>query len=324
MTDDALTPTDHSPSMVRRLCRTFGVSGILLASLLTFPAGITLMVAGWLLLASLALIAGRKGQTGAILVTLAILLLIKQPEHSERFVLLLTAIFYSAAAASWHPNPRARAIEMVVLWLIFAWFGVGRHLDASGIPSRESKVNPEIACLGDSLTEFGYPEKLQTMVAVPVINFGRNGYTTTEAIKDLLPKIIQRRPRVVVLELGGHDYKNGKSRQQTKQQLTQIIESIQRYGGDIVIVEIPRGFINDPYSGLERDLAREYDLELISDTIIRRFIFSGPSFPPGSWLAPEQRLSDDNLHPNELGNLAFAKSVKSALDRLYSDSAWWK
>lgn len=324
MIDDASTTTSHSPSMVRRLSRTVGVSVMSLASLLTFPAGITVMVAGWLLLASLSLIAGRERQTGAILATLAILLLIKQPEHSERFYLLVTAIFYSAAAATWHPNPRSRAIEIAVLWLIFAWFGVGRYLDANGIPSQASKVNPVIVCLGDSLTEFGYPEELQTMVGVPVVNFGRNGYTTTEAIKDLLPQIVQRRPRVVVLELGGHDYKNGKPRQHTEQQLTLIIESIQRYGGDVVIVEIPRGFISDPYSGLERDLAREYDLELISDTIIRRFIFSGPSFPPGSWLAPEQRLSDDNLHPNKLGNRAFAESVKSALESLYSESDWWK
>jgi hypothetical protein len=82
-----------------------------------------------------------------------------------------------------------------------------------------------------------------------------------------------------------------------------------------VIVEIPRGIIQDPFYGLERELTREFDLELVPDTIVRRCFFFSPIMPPGIWIDKKYHLSDDGLHPNAIGQVEFAKAA-AAIDRI--------
>ena len=93
-----------------------------------------------------------------------------------------------------------------------------------------------------------------------------------------------------------------------------IIEACRDNDIAVVMVEIPRSFIRDPWRGLERELARQYDLNLVSDTVIRRFILFSPLIPPGMWLSEHQHLSNDGLHPNKLGNKAFAEAVAIGLE----------
>jgi acyl-CoA thioesterase-1 len=81
-------------------------------------------------------------------------------------------------------------------------------------------------------------------------------------------------------------------------------------------MEIPRGLITDPFWGLERGLARRYDLELVSDSAIRRLVLWSPYGPPGMWLDPGSRLSDDGLHANARGNRLLAEQAAQALARL--------
>ena len=88
----------------------------------------------------------------------------------------------------------------------------------------------------------------------------------------------------------------------------------------VILVEIPRGFISDPYDGLERELAAQYDLQLIDDSVIRNFVFNSPIIPPGMWLDRSQRYSDDGLHPNNLGNEYFAHVVSQSLVKVCGDS----
>ncbi len=80
------------------------------------------------------------------------------------------------------------------------------------------------------------------------------------------------------------------------------------------LVKFPRGFVADPYAGLERDLARRHDLELVADTPIRMLVLRSPLAPPGSWLGPPY-LSDDGLHPNTDGSKLLARNVADALVR---------
>lgn len=84
----------------------------------------------------------------------------------------------------------------------------------------------------------------------------------------------------------------------------------------VLLVAVPRGFIRDPFRGIERQLAREFDLPLIPDSLIRKFVLFSNICPPGTWIAPEERLSNDGLHPNENGNRLFAETVAAALKRL--------
>jgi acyl-CoA thioesterase I len=124
-----------------------------------------------------------------------------------------------------------------------------------------------------------------------------------------------------VIELGGHDHNaDNKPRSATKANLAKLIEAFLDQDTAVILIEIPRGFIADPYDGLERELAAEYDLQLIDDSVIRRFVFNSPIIPPGMWLDPSRRYSDDGLHPNTLGNQHFAHVVSQSLVRVFGDA----
>ena len=43
-------------------------------------------------------------------------------------------------------------------------------------------------------------------------------------------------------------------------------------GAGVALTEIPRGFMSDPFWGLEKEIAHEKDLELISDSGIRHTV----------------------------------------------------
>ena len=95
-----------------------------------------------------------------------------------------------------------------------------------------------------------------------------------------------------------------------------IIEACHDAGASVVLVEIPRGFITDPFAGLERELAREYDLELIPDSMIRMLVVRSPAIPMVGDVA-KPHLSGDGLHPNPTGARYLADRIVSALRRLF-------
>jgi lysophospholipase L1-like esterase len=123
-----------------------------------------------------------------------------------------------------------------------------------------------------------------------------------------------------VLELGGNDFVQGQSRQAVKENLEQIIVACRERGAEVILMEVPRGFFSDPYWGLERQLARQYRLELIPDTAIRRLLLSSPTMPPGQWTSGPFLTQDDGLHPNARGNRLLAEYVATALKRRYGRS----
>ena len=227
----------------------------------------------------------------------------------------MVAVFLVAGIIYFSDRPRRRWLAFATTTAVVGFFGIKRTLDAQ--PSQPITLDQRpIVCLGDSLTEGkhgGYPAELQKLVSQPVLNYGRNGFTTQMVIDKLLQQIVDEQPQLVVVEIGGHDYNTGEPRDETKARLRQIIQTLVDANIEVVIVEIPRGFINDPFYGIERELTAEFDLKLIPDTIIRRFVFFSPMAPPGFWMDSKQHLSNDGLHPNERGQVEFAKVVADAI-----------
>ncbi len=300
------------------------------------------MFAGWLLVATIQLI--RKRAAWPAVLTGCVLLAAKQPGWTLPLFgilgagILFTGITIIKKRKVRRPEKRtgngvvslrSQWVWVSVLSLLTIRYSVSRWTDADcgRLPFESPAVDPlghehsqPIVCLGDSLTDYGYPETLRERIRIPVADFGRDGFSTEDAIKKLLPEIESLQPLAVVVELGGHDFKDGRPRSETKASLVSIIERSIAVGAEVILVEIPRGFITDPYAGLERELSAEYDLQLIPDSVIRKFIFWGPYFPPGSWVGEDLQLSDDGLHPNDRGNEVFADYVEDALVKLYGPS----
>lgn len=200
-------------------------------------------------------------------------------------------------------------------WMCYEWRSIeacDRNLQLDDRP---------IVCLGDSLTEGllpdkGFPEQLKGMVGVPVINLGFSGISTSQGLGQI-DRVLSHGPQVVIIELGGHDFLKWRSRRQTKQNLVQLVQRCREKDAEVVLMEIPRGFIFDPYASLERQVAYEHDVQLVSDTWLREIVLMSPIAPPGRWLDAKHHFSDDGIHSNERGSKAIAQRVKLALREMY-------
>jgi lysophospholipase L1-like esterase len=284
------------------------------------------MIAFWLLWATIRLVRSR-GAWGP-LTACAALVLVKRVPWTPGLG-LLAGVGLTCLAAGWlagrSQDPRAarRIAWMAGAALWIAWLAMSADWHAAAHCRRRVALAPgrPVVCFGNSMTsmgppEGGYPELLAELVAVPVVNLGQPGITTRQA-SGLLERLLRTGPQAVVLELGGNDFVQGQSRRTVEENLEQIIVACREYGADVILMEVPRGYFSDPYWGLERELARRYELELVPDTAIRRLLLSSPAMPPGQWTSGPYLTQADGLHPNARGNRLLAEYVAAALQRLY-------
>src|SRR5437868_298093 len=75
---------------------------------------------------------------------------------------------------------------------------------ADPIPA-SSTNQPLVVCLGDSITRRGYPECLEKLLPVRVVNAGVNGNTSRQGLARLKRDVLSRQPDVVVLFFGAND-----------------------------------------------------------------------------------------------------------------------
>ncbi|MFH1265630.1 MAG: GDSL-type esterase/lipase family protein, partial [Planctomycetota bacterium] len=311
---------------MKRSGRALLISGLVAASLLTFPSAIPWMVALWLSWHTWLVVRRRPGWLP--LVACALILLAKRPAWPPGTVVLIAMMLAvtlirglkrrGVFAVHWRALTWA---ALIGLWAAWAVAAIEWH--AAAHCTRRVAFEPArpIVCLGDSLTagmspSRGYPQVLQQMICVGVVNLGQDGITSAQALKKL-PALVVANPQAVVVEIGGHDFLKGDGRAVTKANVERIIGACRGIGAEVILMEVPRGFITDPYAGLERELARRHDLELVSDTSIRKLVLWSPHAPPGIWLGPGWHLSDDGLHPNARGNRVLAEEVAESLARLF-------
>jgi lysophospholipase L1-like esterase len=319
------TQADRRP--VRRIVTVVGLTLAVLVSLLSFPAALPWMIAAWLLWHTVIVC---RGQADWIPLGLCLIILaVKRPYWSPTLIVL--AIFSVLVGGvnlllTRRPATAKRRkwtwLRIGVLWGLWAITAVQWHRTSHC--QRQPGLDPvrPVVCIGDSLTSGvppygGYPADLERLLAVPVINLGQAGITSEDALA-LLPELLDANPQVVVVELGGHDFLRGRTRSTTRLHLEQIITASRGAGAEVILMEIPRGFLVDPYDGLDRELARSHGLELVSDSAIRSLVLWSPHAPPGMWTGGPY-LSEDGLHPNANGNRYLARRVAQSLRRMYGD-----
>ncbi len=293
-------------------------------SLLVFPNAMLWMVACWLV--GFSVLVARRRAGWLPLAACTVVLLVKRPDWSPALIAMAAAMAVVAAwrlAAASFRRDRKQRLGWAAVVLLWAMWGVAEwqsHRATHRQPAAVWDPSRPVVCLGDSLTtglsdEEAYPAYLQEMVGVPVVNLGKAGSAARDAIARL-PSGVETQPQLVVVELGGNDYLRGYSREAVRASLVEIIEASRDAGAEVILVEIPRGFVVDEFSGLERELARKYDLELVSDTAIRMLVLRSGSFPWTESVAGPL-LSDDGLHPNVAGARHLADTVRRQIERMY-------
>lgn len=184
----------------------------------------------------------------------------------------------------------------------------------------EDDGRPVLVAFGNSLTagygfgtEFSYPAYLQKLLDTNgfrfrVVNAGISGDTTAGG-HARLANILDMKPAIVILELGGNDGLRGLTIQQTRQNLMLIIEGLIQAKVKVVLagITLPRNYGPDYIEDFEQiygDLAARYKLPFMP------FLLEGVAANPDS---PEL-MQGDGIHPTEAGNAVVAKNVFRVLE----------
>lgn len=279
------------------------------------------MIAAWLAWHTLLVARGRRAWPSLVVCTLIVLA--KGTYLSPCVLALLLGMLLAAGGRAMCRRLAERkwAFEFALVlgvWLLWCAMAIDTHYATHAARRPAPKAAIHVACLGDSLTAGGYPSLLRR----PLIeghDLGQDGITTRDALAKVV-RVKELQPDVVVIELGGHDFLKGRGRAACAADLRTIVAAARDLGAEVVLVEIPRGFIFDPWWGLERQLARELDLELVGDGVIRSFVLFSPYAPPKMWLPAQKHLSDDGLHPNAQGHRYFARAIVAAVRYIYRES----
>ena len=201
--------------------------------------------------------------------------------------------------------------------------GPGLETDVEAPPGRPKRPvsgeRPRIVAFGNSLTsglgvppDQSYPAHLQRRLdkagyAYRVVNAGVSGETTAGGSRRV-SWVLNGRPKIVILELGGNDGLRGLSLQETKANLERIIQQLQQDSVTVVLagMKLPPNYGQDYTGGFEalyQALARQYHLTLI------------PFFLDG--VAASSSLNQaDGIHPTGEGYRLIVEKIFPTLEPL--------
>ncbi len=186
------------------------------------------------------------------------------------------------------------------------------------LPAPPSQARrPVIVCFGDSLTAgYGtdpgqsYPDQLQKILDTAnypyrVINEGVSGNTTKDGV-DRLAHIIALHPQLVVVEFGGNDGLRGLPIEQTKKNMSDIVDQLQASGVKVALagITLPPDYGPDyiaKFNAMYPALAKQYKVPLLP------FLLKDVYGVPGD-------MQDDATHATAQGNKQVAANVAALIE----------
>lgn len=191
-----------------------------------------------------------------------------------------------------------------------------RPLPAAKGQVKQPDSRPLVVAFGDSLSEgYGvepgksFPDQLQQMLAgqgyeYRVVNMGISGDTTTGGLARL-QAVIDLKPAVVILELGGNDGLRGVPVAATRANLEAMIRRLQTARIQVLLagMTLPPNYGPDYISKFEEaytDLSAKYKVQLIPFLMqdIAQKLASHPSL-----------MQRDGIHPSAEGHSIIAETV---------------
>ncbi len=180
----------------------------------------------------------------------------------------------------------------------------------SGKKQTKIAAGNTVLALGDSLT-YGYgaspaesyPAQLQKLTGWEIINGGISGDTSAQALSRL-PALLQRKPKLVIISIGGNDFLRKLPETETRANIAEIIESVQKENIPAVLVGVPHlsvgalfGHLSD--HPLYQELAEQYKIPLFE----------------GAWseILSDEKLKSDQIHANAAGYKVFAEKLEKFL-----------
>ncbi len=175
-----------------------------------------------------------------------------------------------------------------------------------------ASTNEAIICFGDSLTEGvganpgdDYPSVLSRELVFPVVNRGRRGDTTAQAL-ERLSEVLDGNPRLVIVLLGGNDFLRQVPRGETRKNLAEVVQRIQAQGAMVAIVGIRLGIFRDEFSPIYEETAKQLGAYYIPQ--VMEGILSDP------------KLKSDPIHPNGAGYRLMAQRIAEKITPLLREA----
>ena len=202
---------------------------------------------------------------------------------------------------------RLNAVEILALVLVGL---IVAALYFIGTP--EYSKDKVIVAFGDSLT-IGYgvnpPYKnyvvyLSEETEIIIINAGKSGDTTADALVRLQAEVLDLNPDVVMVLLGGNDHAKGYSDEVVEVNIRTIIENISKSNAKIILI------------GGNKRVAPH--IEKVAERIFFDGIVDGyvPNVLGGIYLRKD--LMYDDIHPNGYGHKIIAERILPVLENVLS------
>lgn len=166
-----------------------------------------------------------------------------------------------------------------------------------------------VVIFGDSLTEgvgstsSNIVDWLISYTDLPIINAGRSGDTTGDALERIDRDVLAHNPGVAVVILGGNDLLDQLPISQTASNLAAIVQKIQNTGAITVVVGVRGGIFIDRYREMYHELYTSTRSIFIPDIL--------KNIPENPFLIGEA------LHPNEQGYRRMALRIAPVLNALF-------
>lgn len=170
-------------------------------------------------------------------------------------------------------------------------------------------VQKKIVAFGDSLV-YGtgstdgndFVSQLSVMIGMPIINLGVPGNTTAQGLRRI-DEVLEEKPDVVILLLGGNDALQNVNQRITFENLGTIINILKTNGIEVLLLGVHgKAIFSDPYSEPFRNLAKDKNVGYVPDVL--------------AGLLGNKSLMSDGVHPNDIGYEKIANKVFPHLNRL--------
>jgi acyl-CoA thioesterase-1 len=200
-------------------------------------------------------------------------------------------------------------VAVLPLLLYFTACGGGPYDSIRNLRSTGEKV----ICFGDSLTEGvgggegeDYPAVLAQKLGVAVINAGRRGDTTAEALTRITQDVLEKSPRLVIVLLGGNDFLRQVPLGETRKNLAEIVRQIQAGDAMVAIAGVRLGLFADEYGALFEEIASQAGALYVPDVL--------------DGILSDVKLRSDPIHPNAAGYRLVAERVAKEVTPLLREA----
>lgn len=197
-----------------------------------------------------------------------------------------------------------------LLWGILIFVMIG-SVTFFAVQSRSHVAMPQngttIVAFGDSLVEGvgaesggDFPSQLEKVIGEPIVNAGRAGHTTADALARLDSDVLDQDPKIVIVLIGGNDALRNMSPQETFSNIESIVSRIRSTGSSVILIGVRGGIHNTEYKRRFKEIARAYETAYIPD--VHDGIFR------------DEELMADSVHPNTAGYAVITKRLTPVVE----------